>query len=250
MPRAASSTIAHTAVTDHRVPRTPQPAKAGPGAIDPNTPLLVPFGTGAHPPAGPERERDLGVALARLGRKVPAAGARTFQTVVGPQIERRLDAALALWPGDHDAWMAKAQLGMARGDDAAVLAAARVAAGVAPDSEQALAVVAESAVNFDPDLAIRTAGRLIAWNPSVVQYRTLRAQAYMQKQDWAAAAADCRAALEIFPLNPDARALLAACLHRQGDTAGGRREIAAAAGLASDPRAKARMRKWYDDLTR
>lgn len=249
MPRASSTNIVHTAVTDHRVPRTPQPAKAVNPALDPRTPPLVPFTTSPHAPPADERERDLGIALAKLVRKVPAS-ARALHQVVGPQAEQRLAAALVLWPGDYDAWMAQALLAVSRGDDRGVLSAATMAEALAPDSEEALAMIAEAALTSDIDLALTTADRLITANPSVTTYRTLRAQAHVKKQDWAAAAADCRAALAIFPHNPDARVILGVCLHKQGDAAAGQAELEAAMKLVSNPQAKDRFRRWYTNMTR
>lgn len=246
MPRAASTSIAHASVTDHRVLRRPA-APLPPRGLSPDAEPLVPFGPVSV--SAEERERDLGIALARAAASIPpGAGARG---IVARQARERLTASLARWRGDADAWGAMAALRAAEGDAAGRLKAAERAARLAGGSETALAAVAAAALAADRfDRAEEAASALVAANPTAVDHLLVRATARVLQKKWAEAEADCRAALRLHPLHPQARLTLAACLHRRGDPAAGRAEADTAAGLAVHPRQKASFRDWFERETR
>ncbi len=245
MPRGDSSTIAHTAVTDHRVPRRPA-AAAAPGRPPPDALPVVPFRAGPHAPPQVEQDRDYGIALAkRLGRTGPAER----DTVLAA--EGRLRAALKTWPGDADAWGALASVRAARGELAGALEAARRGAELAPQSEERLEQFATVAVAAgDLDLAARTADRLVELNPRSLDHRLTQAVAAMRRGRWAEAEAACRAALALHPIDPVVRLHLAVCRHQQGDPAGGRRELDVAIRLAPRPQDRAAFAAWYRRQTR
>ena len=77
-----------------------------------------------------------------------------------------------------------------------------------------------------------------------------RATAFSARKDWGKAEDDCRAALRIHPLHPQARLMLGICLHNQGNPDAGRREVETAIGLATHPRQKTAFREWYQSETR
>jgi Flp pilus assembly protein TadD len=68
--------------------------------------------------------------------------------------------------------------------------------------------------------------------------------------DWQKAEAECRAALAIQPVRPNARFMLAVCLHKRGDPAGGRREFDLAIKLTPSQEMRAKLVEWFDQLTR
>ena len=248
MPKAGSTNIAHASVTDHRVPRRPgRPAspKAAGGMLTSLAPLVA-FG---KPPDSADLDRDLGVALATLAVRLPP-GSGT-QRLIGSLARDHLTTALGLWPGDADAWVALAHARNSLGEAEGRLAAAERASRLSPDSEAALVEVAAAAqAAGQPGRAVEAATALIAMTPSSSEHRVSRASAYAVKREWAAAEADCRAALKVQPLHPMARLILAASLHRQGNPVDGKREADAAVRLIAEPRQKKAFWDWYQRETR
>lgn len=245
MPRGDSSNIAHVAVTDHRIPRHPDPGGPRAKGLAPGRTPLVAYRPGPHAPDPADRDRDLGIAL---GDECARGGASPDLWWV---IERKLDRALAAWPADGAAWLARSRVHAARGDGVRAVAAARAAVGLNPESEVGLIQLAGAAVAADDyETAAAAATRLIGLNPSSADHRLTRATAYFALKDWARAEADCRAALGIQPMLPKARFMLAVCVHQRGDAAGGRRELDLAVKLTPGPEMRATLSKWYGQLTR
>jgi hypothetical protein len=241
MPRADSSSIAHAAVTDHRILRRPAPAgapHASPGAVP-----VVAYPAGPHAPPAEERERDLGVALVRQAEK--------YGPTVGRAAARQLSAAVGRWPDDAVAWSSLAYvLGTPKPTDAA-LRAARTAVELTPHSEAAQRVLADLAVRGgDAETGVAAAGEAIRLNPSSVEHRLLRAAAYLLRGRYAEAEADCRAALAIHPLHPEAWMYLAVARHKQGDAAGARQHADTALRLTTSPRMRDYYRDWFAAKTR
>ena len=245
MPRSDSSNVAHVAVTDHRIPRRPTPAAPRAKVLAAGQLPLVPYRPGPHAPAPAERERDLAVALgdhcARTGAPPDLFGL----------VELRLDRALRTWPTDGAAWVSRSRVHTARGDSVRAIETARKAVKLNADSEVALIQLAAAAVAAEEyDAAIRAADRLIALNPSSADHRLTRATAYFSLRDWERAEADCRAALEVQPVRPNARFMLAVCRHRRGDPVGGHRELNLALKLTPSPEMRTTLTGWYAQLIR
>jgi hypothetical protein len=248
MPRAGSATIAHASVTDHRIPRVPAPPPPGVPSLPFGTVPLVRFRTGPHSPPEAERERDLGIALARFAGKVPAGEVATRQTLHGYAADR-LRESLATWKGDAIGWDALRSVLPARSEEK--LAAATAAVRLAPESEAALTGLVEAATAAGQfDVADEAAVKLIRMNPTAVEPRVGRAFLNLRRGKWPEAEADCRAALRLLPLHPEARLYLAIALHQQGDAAGGRREAETAARMEADPRQRAGLLEWFKSATR
>ncbi|MCU0703580.1 MAG: hypothetical protein MUF18_06350 [Fimbriiglobus sp.] len=247
MPKAASSNIVHTSVTNHRVPRT----TAAPPAVRPlpyGTVPLVRFRTGQGESAE-ENERDLGIALARYARVVSPQEAAIWGD---PRVAAvgRLKAAVNRWPSDAEAWEALADAKPAT-DAAEKLRAAQKAVEHAPESESALAVLTEAAtVAAQFTTAVETANKWVSLNPRSLDPYVARAFVHLKRSDWAAAEADCRAALKLNPLHPEARLYLAICLHHQGDPTGGKKQAEAAAQLEVNPQERSGLLQWYRRATR
>jgi hypothetical protein len=249
MPRAASANIMHASVTNHRVPRTPD-AKREHDAFPVGTPPLVRFRAGPLSPSVEERERDLGIALARFAKKRPARELILPGELRSLATERLL-SSLERWPGDAEAWIA---LASSRTDRAAArerLRAAKAAVSLAPNSETALAALTEAAVAArEFDLAIAAATNWIDLNPTGFDPIISRGFVNLERRDWDRAHADALAALRRHPLHPVAHLYLAICYHNKGDAAAGFRQAQTAARLASDPGEQQYLLEWYRRATR
>jgi hypothetical protein len=193
MPRSATADIAHTASTDHRVPRRPTPIqhRPRPGGL----PVRSFFRSPEERPT-PDDERDLGIALAELTRKhkVPERFVRDALSL--------LDAAVAADPQDIEAKEARASalLTTSRRREAAAAFADVVA--LAPDRESAVASAAELAMTQDrKDDAIKLWKKAIELDPYRPQYHGNLALLY-------AAAADDRPAWKVVRLTAERCLLL------------------------------------------
>jgi predicted CXXCH cytochrome family protein len=248
MPRRGSSNVVHASVTDHRILRRPAPPAAPKGLPPDATPLVV-FRKGPHAPPDAELERDLGVALARLAERVPPDPGGTRQ-LVGRLARTRLTAALATWRGDADARVALSLARAACGEADERFRAASAALRLAPDSEFALTEYAESALGVGRfDRAADAATRLVETNPTSVDSLLIRATVASAQKNWKSAEEDCRAALRLHPLHPQARLMFAICLHNGGNPDAGRNEAETAIGLATAAQ-KSAFRSWYQRETR
>jgi hypothetical protein len=249
MPRSGSANIPHTSVTDHRILKRPE-APPAPRSRPPEAPPLVAFQNGRYAPPEAERQRDLGMALAWVAVKMPRApGGRQERFAFLAQ--ERLTTALKTWRGDPDAWLALSFARAASGDLERRFASATNAVRLAPDSDAALAELAEAALAAKRDAqAIEAATNWIQRNPTAVEPRLARIAALTRTGEWSRAEEDARAALKIQPLHPEARLYLAVCRHHLGDAAAGRKEADTAAGLATTSQQRAAMLDWYRRLTR
>lgn len=246
MPKADSTSIVHTAVTDHRVlrwerdavvPRKPLPEDADP---------IVPFAPTRFAPPPEERERDLAIAFTQtIGKMMRST--RAGQSGYSVQAESRLTRTLERWPGDALAWETLGKLYGHAGSQDLFLDAARKAAKLEPDSDFRLTTLAQALIDArKPAEALTAIEKLEKLNPRLVEHRMLRATVLMNLGEWAKAEAACREALAIHPQLPVAHLYLAQCRFRQGDAAGGDAEAATAVALAAKPEQKAEFRQWYE----
>ncbi|MCI0700149.1 MAG: tetratricopeptide repeat protein [Planctomycetia bacterium] len=249
MPRVGSSNIAHASITDHRILRRPVPPPP-PRGLPPSATPLVTFRKTQYIPPDEERERDLGIALARLASRIGPGSGSTRQ-LVGGLARDRLSVSLGVWRGDPDAWLAMSLARGACGEPNERLKAAEAAIRLTPQSELALAEFAEAALGVGLlDRAEESATRVIGMNPTSVDYLLTRASVFAGQKRWDKAEEDCRAALRIQPLHPQARLMLGICLHHRGNPEAGRKEAQTAIGLATHPRQKTAFQQWYQQETR
>jgi predicted CXXCH cytochrome family protein len=249
MPRSDSSNIAHASVTDHRIARKPTVAPS-PKPLPPRTVPLLAYRTGANAPSEAERERDLGVVLARLAFKVPPDASGVRRSVSELAIDR-LTRSLQMWPGDVSAWTGLSVAHGVSGDFAERFKAASIATKLAPESEAAFTELAEAALatgKFDD--AVAAATKVIQMSPTTIEPYFIRASAYIRLKNWEQAENDCRAALGVHPLHPQAHMMLAVCRYHRGDQDGGKKEIDTAAGLTTSPRQQIMILDWYQRETR
>jgi hypothetical protein len=210
MPRFPSSNIAHTAVTDHRVPRRPEAPPNPPGLG--GTPLANFF----QSELGPDdlgAARDLGVALIQLARQPGPAQAAMARRAV-PLLEK----AVRTFPEDAEAWEAHGLALAMQGRHREALAAWENALKWAPEREVTLGLAAQAlAQQGRPDEALAYARRLVAVNPWNTQVRVNMARLLGGQGDWPAALRECEAALGVIPAGVEARRELIDCCLRTGD---------------------------------
>jgi hypothetical protein len=244
MPKAGSSSVPHTAVTDHRMLRRPDAANH-PGRPDRPLPPILPYPGGPHAPSPAERDRDWAVGVARLAVAVPAG--RPLALLA----EQKLIHAVDRRPDDADAWEALARLRGARGDIAGALKAARASVEADAASESAAAFYCQAAAAAgDTTSALAKANTLVAADPSSLAYRLLRADVHLRLRDWKRAEADAAAALAIQPLYGKARVYLAVCHHNLGDPAGASRELQSALNTMPTEQLRESLRAWFKVQTR
>jgi tetratricopeptide (TPR) repeat protein len=221
MPRYATSDIAHTASTDHRILR--DPAKHNATSDTPTTDELniVPFYSLQVDPNDKEMARNFAVGMIQIFSQRATTPGRQ----VGPVL-RLLEEAVQRDATDFEAWEALAQgyTYVKRPEDA--LRSYESVLAKAPRREIALAraaLLAESQSQFDK--ARDYLSRAIESNPGEASYRQNLAQLLAHQERWAEARTHCAAWLELDPANIEARALWVSCLLRTGDKAQAKAEF-------------------------
>jgi cytochrome c-type biogenesis protein CcmH/NrfG len=245
MPRAPSSNIAHTSVTDHRIVRraTPPPLAQPPS---PDTfPLLLYRHT--QVPVDALDCRDLAIALAHLSRQWPASAAmRRYLEWAAAQLEN----ALSLHCGDVDAWVALGQLRLQLGQWSHAWQAMEYAVQLQPEHELAWRHLAELAVMLRRwDRAEMALEQLYRCNPRQVDYLLLYAALRIAQKQWELAAVHCQRALAIHPLHPQALLYEAVCQCHQGEPARAQATLSRALSLCTTPDQRQHYRHWFRQHT-
>lgn len=241
MPKGGSSNIAHASVTDHRIlrrPSTPTPPK---GVSPGESPLAI-FEGGSVP--ADEIRRDMGIALARLTAALPQSGSKQM---LGAIAKERLSVSLQTWRGDADAWLAMAKIDAAIGDRMERWKSAERAVKLDPDSEHALAELADAAMVVKKyDRALEAATRLVQRHPRSIDHWVTRGNIYSAMKEWQKAADDSHAALKIQPLHVQSRLILAGALLRTHGADEADKEFEIAMKLITKPNQKSLYRDWYE----
>lgn len=250
MPKAGSTSIVHTAVTDHRVLRRAADGAVAKKGLPLDADPIVPFAPTRHASPAPERERDLALAFTQaIGKMMQQSGGG--QSPYSVQAETRLTETLKIWPGDAPAWETLGKLLGHSDSPELALRAARNAVRLEPDSELRRISLAEALIATRSHAeALTEIDKLVKMNPRLLEHRILRASVHLNGGDWAKAEAACREALAIHPQHPMAHLYLALCRNRLGDVAGGIAGLETAVALAPKPVQKADYRKWYEKRTR
>jgi hypothetical protein len=210
MQRYPPRDIAHTAATDHRILRRPDPLSA---PRPPGQPGIVPF---YRPrPGADDREagRDLGIALVRilvqrlLQGQAPPAGAQAVAL---------LKEAVRNDPADLPAWeaLAEALTLLDRPAEAADAYEALLARD--PHREAALMGAAMLAQKQRLPAAASYWRRAVAEGPWQPAYRASLAQVLAEQKAWDEAATQAEAWVRLDPANLDARVLHVSCLAHSG----------------------------------
>jgi predicted CXXCH cytochrome family protein len=235
MPRRGTRDVAHTAMTDHRIPRSAT------AAADPDA--LAVRDAGADPvervwpgraggPSGVEADRDLGIALFHTARVRWRRGGATDLARRGgaTDLARRasvlLNAALAGRPDDVPALEAKAHLLWMRGRTAEARDAFRAGMALERDNERLLeGAAALAGATARRDEAVALLGRAAAVNPYCADYPRRLAVLHAEAGRWAESARAARAALGLDISLVEAWIALVVSQARLGDLAAARDEL-------------------------
>ncbi len=238
---STGSTLNHTAVVDHRVPRRPAPARppAAPGERLAEVPL-APFHPDLAAPDDEEVSRGLGIALTETADSQPEGRARQLAGWALPLLE----SALAAEPEDPPAWEARGNALWFLGRREEALAAYETALGQAPRRETCLAQAAALAQRLNRPAARAYAERAVAVNPWNASYHLELAKVHARGRDWHAAAAEAGRALRLNPAHLPARSLLVTCYAQLGERGRAEAEFQTLAGL-SPPGRQETLRRWF-----
>ncbi|HEY8506484.1 MAG TPA: tetratricopeptide repeat protein [Gemmataceae bacterium] len=242
MPKGDVTRIAHTALTDHRVLRRPDPSRGKSSPPRPLRPGEVPilhYHRGQEGVDEAEVRRALGIALGTLALQ---QGPRAFPLV--PMALERLEESVRRWPDDVAAWEARGNCLRVAARFEEALRAYERALELAPDREEALsgAAAAASALG-ETERAVELCRRLLRVNPWEADYHYLYASLLSREQDWPAAEAACRKCLGLHPTHPGGRQLRVACLLRLGREGEARAEFERL--LALEPARGFELRRWF-----
>jgi tetratricopeptide (TPR) repeat protein len=191
-----------------------------------------------------EKERDLGIALARFAEKIPADSPRKQQTL--DQAKSRLKKSLEKWPDDTQAWIAFSAVEAASGNLESAMSVMQAAAKIAPKDEAVLSQAANIAeLAGQVDAAIALMNDLVAINPASHDYRIRRMMMYMSSGDFFRTEAESRELLRINPLQPMARLVLGLCLYGEGQKDAAQAEVNHALQLATSKQQQASIQSWF-----
>ena len=245
MPRRDSSNIAHAAVTDHMIPRLANKETVStPPTPKPSDVPIVAYQSGKYSPNPRDAERDFGIALAK---KLPSLRLdRQEMQSLAMNVKDRLTNAIKDGQADELALLSLASISAMFGDTEGRLDAAKRAIAIAPDSEEALALLTVTYVyakQFDEALAL--ADRLVKMVPSAIDHRLLRASVLIGKRDWIAAEKACREAQAINPLSAESHLLRAMCLDALGKADEAKKEADVAFALETNPEIQRQYRSMF-----
>lgn len=196
MPRFENTDIVHAAITDHRVLRKPESKgnATPPMAKSPDGLHLFREGRGLAPA---DRDRALGLALARLGRISPPANRRPFFDKAMPF----LDAAFTAHGDDLPVGLERSALLRALGKKEESLALARALNERDPDNEDILVELIQAAMGAGrSDWAIPRARDLAARDPRSAEWGQLLAEAQAADQRWEEVVQTARGITRVHPL--------------------------------------------------
>lgn len=245
MSKEGSSNIPHTAVTDHRILRRPEPpTKRPPPSLRQGESPIVNFHQDEPLLPKSNADRDLGLALVGAARG-DLASIRALAPLSQPLLER----ATRERPADAAAWEALAKTLESQERTADALKACEKALEQKANFESALALAAGLATRLSrTDAAINYLKRAIELNPFVPRYQVDLAALRIERREWSQAQAACEAALRVEPFNVDARVRLITCLLRTGQMERATAEFNTL--MALRPRNEAELRIWFERQTR
>jgi tetratricopeptide (TPR) repeat protein len=247
MPRLSTSNVAHTALSDHRILRRPDPGE--PPSAQPRRPLpgVIPisnFFEKQFDREDPKAARDLGVALVHLAQELPPM--RTFLGQAAlPLLENGLQAA----PQDVVALESKGFSLAIQGRTEEAQSALDAALRAAPMREITLSLAAQLAQKTNrPEQAIAYLRRAVEVNPWEWEYRFNLAQLLAGRREWDEAWPESDAALRLNPFHEKTRTLFITCSLHTGRKDAADREFAKLVALT--PPDEARLRSWFADQER
>jgi predicted CXXCH cytochrome family protein len=220
MPRYASSDIAHTASTDHRIPRRPRDERPDPAA-DLDGARLVDFYQDRFPQGDPQAERTLGLGLV----KMMSAGLLRPERH-GERALLLLESALARYPQDVELRHAKAQTLVLLSRPSEALAEARLVLAKRPGDWRVLAWAAGSAqAEGQTDAALDYWRRAVDINPFVPDCQVSLVALLIRAGQMDEARDRCRKLLHVDPFNVSGRQAWVGFLLQEGKKDEARREF-------------------------
>jgi hypothetical protein len=244
MPRAASADVSHAALSDHRILRDPSKPRSPHATSPANTPLRV-FHAALNPD-DPELNRNLGIAMIRMVRRVEQPEARRAAAAMALPL---LESALAQTPDDADAQESECFALDALGRRALALTHVEKLLERFPQREVALVDAAQFAeASGRTEAAVGYWKRVLAVNPWQPLYPLRLAHVLSLRKEWRGAVAGCRTSLRLDPTSDDARRLLIRCLVELRDEATARAEYEILCRL--QPAEKAELERWFEGLHR
>jgi predicted CXXCH cytochrome family protein len=228
MPPISTSDVAHSAISDHRIPRVPDQSTfhfAEPGGeVLPQVPLLH-FHHALPSRDGQGVRRDLAVAVVEMVEHLPANSAdrRTLAAIVLPLLGEAVDVApndvLTLQNLGYALWILDQR--------ADAMKAFETALAVQPNREKVLVYAAGLAATLGRHQdAAGYWQRAVKVNPWAPSYHLHLARALAHLQQWREAIAQCRTGIRINPEKMDLREALVACLIDSGDLVAAKKEFA------------------------
>ena len=247
MPPFNSSDIAHTALTNHRIPRTPE-ADAEPA----ERPILrrgespvLHFHQDILDLPQAERDRDLALAYVDLCRRHPQA--RPLFIASGINL---LESAVKAHPDDLFALEGQAMLFSFQGQNEEALANYEAVLAQVPYRESALSGAAYDAEALGrAEDAIAYWRRALAVNPVNARYHYVLGSFLADRRDWPGAIKECEAVLRLNPFTVEARRVLVACLIRFGDRVRARTEFEKLSACSPEDQ-QAALYEWYSEQLR
>ncbi len=246
MPRQASYDVAHTAVTDHRIRRRPEPSgsEPAPPALRGQVPVVAFTPEGTAPLPAAEADRDLGIALIAL-----VAGGKIERDRYADQALPLLEAATRRDPADVDAWQARADALTLLRRPAEALQAVEAALPLRPQQETLLARAGQLTQDLgDAGRAVGYWRRAVTANPWLAEYRGPLATLLARQGDWDEARVQCRDWLRLDPESVPARLLWIRCLLHDGKRPEARAEADRLNLL--QPENRPRLEAWFAEQTR
>ncbi|MFO0890990.1 MAG: multiheme c-type cytochrome [Isosphaeraceae bacterium] len=246
MPRSPLANVAHTAETDHSIPRRGDaersPLVPSRPAMRDEPPLVAIDAATKDSKPGVEFDRELGIALAGFGVDAASDRARLSRFALP-----RLEAALKENPDDLVALQGKIIALTLRGRPGEAITAAEAALTLAPNHERTLALaVPLLAGSGRRDEAIALSQRLQAINPHVLDYKVMLAKLLAQAARWGEAAEVCRAALKLNPLDLTVRHILIKSALETGDRAAAKAEAETYLRFDLDEGERNLIRQWLE----
>ncbi len=247
MPRFPSGDIAHTAVTDHRILRRPDPPSSGktaPRLPEPGEVPLVDLIRRGTPSRSADTERDVALALIYLE---PRPG--PFRDRMADLSLPLLEDAAARHPDDLPAVEALGWALNVLGRPAEALEAFQKVLEQAPDAELALILAAQTAEGSKRnEEALEFRRKLVELNPYLGEHHTELAKLLAWKQDWPGVLREAEAAVALTPAQPPARWLLVTGLVHTGQRERAARELETL--IALSPKDEPFLRQWFVRMAR
>ena len=238
MPSGGSANIPHASVTDHRIPKKPG-TSAIPKPSSNGLPFVLFHAESKYGPDADERERDLGMALAKSN----VEGTKSDPRLISESISR-LQTAVQKHPSDAAAWEMLSRMKGNRGQWKEADADIAKAITIAPRDEAMLQWAAECAFETSQHArSLEMARRAMAINPGNVENGTIVGNALMELGEYQKAFEAFQNVIEVVPSKANARVGLAICLSRLGDPQGGRKMLELA--IEMDPERAKLFREWF-----